>query len=311
MRFHAALAAFAAVATVACSEGTAPTSTAPRFSPDVDAMRDRIGANETFPIYGEFFSPCTGESVFMSGDVHSSWSITYDNETGEGRYRAHFNFQGVSGVSASGTRYRAINVGNVQQVYGAQPPYTYMSGQTFLFVAQGDEPDFRLHSVFHIRIDENYEQRILVDNFSAECSGADPANRVTQAAMGHANLTQGGQLRTLSFVAIRHGDGRVTGEWELNNRANDTRLHGDVTCLTVIGNRAWIGGITEQSSNPSTIEGRGVSWRVVDNGEGADDPRDALSLTFVNLNPGVPELRCNNTPPYAVLPIEGGNIQVR
>ena len=309
MRFHPALAAVAAIAAVACSDGAPPTGTTPRATLDAVAMRDRFGGNESFPIAFETMSPCTGDIVLISGSVHSSWSLTFD-ETG-GRYTSHFNFQGVGGEAADGTRYRAINVGNSHQTFGTEPPFSYFSNQVLLFVAQGDEPDFRVHSVFHVTIDENYQQRILVDNFSAECSGTDPASRVTQSASGHANLTQGGELRTLSFVAIRHGDGQVSGQWELNNRANDTRLHGSVTCLTVIGNRAWIGGITDQSTNPTTPEGSGVSWRVVDNGEGAEAPPDQLSLTFVNLAPGVPELRCRNAPPYPVLPVEAGNIQVR
>ena len=308
MRFHASLAALAATAALACADGSPPTSARPTL--DIAAAPDRIGGNESFPIAFQTFSPCTGELVLLTGSVHQSWSLTFD-EGGGGQYRSHFNFQGVGGESPSGTKYRAINVGNSHQTFASQPPYSYFSNQTLLFVAQGDAADFRVHAVLHITVDENYQQRVLVDNYTAECSGADPANRVTESATGHSNLTQGGELRTFSFAAIRHGDGRVTGEWELNNRANNTRLHGSVTCLTVIGNRAWIGGITEQSNNPGTVEGRGVSWRVVDNGEGANDPPDLTSLTFTNLAPNVPELRCRNAPPYPLMPIEGGNIQVR
>jgi len=310
MRYHASLAALAAIVAVACSDGASPTSTAAPPSLDAEPLlRERFSGNETFPIAFETISQCTGDLVLISGSVHQSWSYTFD-ET-DGTYRSHFNFQSVDGVAADGTRYRAINVGNSQETFGSQPPYSYSSNQILLFVAQGDKPDFRVHAVFKVTIDENYEQRVLVDNYSVECSGENPDDRVTQAAMGHANLTQGGELRTLSFAAIQHADGRVTGQWELNNRANDTRLHGSVTCLTVIGNRAWIGGITDQSNNPGTPEGRGVSWRVVDNGEGADSPPDQLSLTFTNLAPGVPELRCRNAPPYPLMPVEAGNIQVR
>jgi hypothetical protein len=308
MRFHPSLAALAAAAALACTEGDPPTAVGPTL--DVTAAAERIGGNESFPIAFETFSPCTGEPVLLSGSVHESWSVTFD-ETGGGRYSSHFNFQGVGGEGPSGTRYRAINVGNSHQTFAYQPPYSYFSNQTLLFVAQGDAPDFRVHAVFHVMVDENYQQQVLVDRYTAECSGADAADRVTRAATGHANLTQGGELRTFSFAAIQHADGRVTGEWELNNRATNTRLHGAVTCLTVIGNRAWIGGITEQSNNPGTVEGRGVFWRVVDNGEGANDPPDETSLTFTNLAAGVPELRCRNMPLPVVMPIEAGNITVR
>ena len=311
MRFHAAVAAIAATAAMGCADDSAPVAPAFRPSMGVGTSPDIIRANATFPVEIQTINPCNGELVQLTGSVHQNWLVSFD-EDGRARFQSHFNYQGIGGMATpSGTRYRAIGVTSAMQTSAPEPPISFRFNDSFHLVARGDEPDFRVHGVFHATIDEDFQQRILVDNFTAECSGANADDRVTQAASGHANLTQGGELRTLSFAAIRHADGRVSGQWELNNRANDTRLHGSVTCLTVIDNRAWIGGILDQSSNPTTIEGRGVSWRVLDNGEGADAPPDQLSLTFTNLNPEIPEIRCRNAPPYPLLPVEAGNIHVR
>src|SRR5688500_2822338 len=141
MTFPPAAAALAALAAVACSDGAPPPGTNLPATLDVVALRERLGGNESFPIAFETISPCTGDLVLISGSVHSSWSLTFD-ETG-GRYTSHFNFQGVGGEAADGTRYRAINVGNSHQTFGTEPPFSYFSNQVLLFVAQGDEPDFR------------------------------------------------------------------------------------------------------------------------------------------------------------------------
>jgi hypothetical protein len=86
---------------------------------------------------------------------------------------------------------------------------------------------------------------------------------------------------------------------------------GDVTCLSVVSNLAWIGGRQENSSEgfPPGLEN---GFRVADNGEGAKDPPDEMSLMFVNAPPGLAQAYCNAMPPAPPLnPIEAGNIQVR
>ena len=139
----------------------------------------------------------------------------------------------------------------------------------------------------------------------------DGGGRVVQSATGAGHFTIGGELRTFAFTAQKHADGSVTGQYQLINRASDARVHGEVTCLSVVGNRAWIGGVQKNGSE-GFPEGLENGFRVVDNGEGANDPPDQLSLMFVNAPPGFAQAYCNARPAAPPLfPIEGGNIQVR
>jgi hypothetical protein len=134
---------------------------------------------------------------------------------------------------------------------------------------------------------------------------------VVQSATGAGHFTVGGELRTFSFTALKYADGSVQGEYELFSRLTGARIHGDVTCLTVVGNRAWIGGRQEHGTEQFT-PGLENGFRVVDNGEGANDPPDQMSLMFVNAPPGFAQNYCNFMPPAPALnPIEAGNIQVR
>ncbi len=81
------------------------------------------------------------------------------------------------------------------------------------------------------------------------------------------------ELQTFSFNARLGKDGTADGWFnyrELDDGAPFT-ANGPVTCLTVIGNDAWIGATIESSNDP-TVEGLGGWWHVTDNGEGANAP---------------------------------------
>ena len=135
---------------------------------------------------------------------------------------------------------------------------------------------------------------------------------VVQSARGAGHFTVGGEWRTFSFVALKYADGTVQGEYELFSRLTGNRIHGDVTCLSVSGNLAWIGGVQEHSNNEAFPPGGENAFRVADNGEGAKDPPDEMSLMSVNGPPGFAQAYCNGRPPFPALnPIEAGNIQVR
>ncbi|HET6760510.1 MAG TPA: hypothetical protein VFH13_00340 [Gemmatimonadaceae bacterium] len=134
---------------------------------------------------------------------------------------------------------------------------------------------------------------------------------VVQSATGAGHFTVGGELRTFSFTALKYADGTVQGEYQLLSRLTGAKIHGDVVCLSVVGNQAWIGGSQEHGSDgfPPGLEN---GFRVADNGEGANDPPDQMSLMFVNAGPGFAQFYCNVRPPAPALnPIEAGNIQVR
>ncbi len=98
------------------------------------------------------------------------------------------------------------------------------------------------------------------------------------------------------------------------NRTFDVRIHGFIDCLTVVGNEAWFAGHVTQSNEDFRVGGiRG--FRVVDNGEGEDDPPDQIAhSTLLPLSDPLVETAqdwCDKTPENRrLLDIEQGNIQV-
>ena len=85
----------------------------------------------------------------------------------------------------------------------------------------------------------------------------------------------------------------------------DFDLRGDVTCLSVTGNRATIGGVVERSKLPTMPAGSGVLIFVVDNGEGSNAPRDAFRIQRLDSPPRV-------CPPVSIpeVPTDQGNFVV-
>ncbi|MFN2563920.1 MAG: hypothetical protein ABR499_02755 [Gemmatimonadaceae bacterium] len=136
--------------------------------------------------------------------------------------------------------------------------------------------------------------------------------RVAQSATGSGHLTAAGELRTFAFSAVERADGSVAGQFELFARSAGVRVHGEVVCLQVVGNRAWMGGVIRQTSDPTRAQaGTETGWRVADNGEGRAAPPDQTSLMFVNQPPGFAQSYCRGMSPTPMNPVEKGNIQVR
>jgi hypothetical protein len=135
---------------------------------------------------------------------------------------------------------------------------------------------------------------------------------VVQSATGAGHFTVGGDLRTFSFTALKYADGTVQGQYELFSRSAGTRIHGDVVCLSVVGNHAWVGGSQDHSIDDVAFPpGLENGFQTVDNGEGTSDPPDQLSLMFINAPAGFAQAYCDaqaDAPPLN--DIEGGNIQV-
>jgi hypothetical protein len=163
----------------------------------------------------------------------------------------------------------------------------------------------------------------LLSTLCLACDGSSPpeptgparlseGSGVVQSATGSGHFETNGELRTFSFSAVERADGTTSGEWQVVSRVGaGATLHGDVVCLTVLGNRAWIGTRIESSDNPAVIIGSEGGFRVVDNGEGSDPP-DQLSLAFINGPAGFAQNYCNNAPAAPPLIVaQSGNIQVR
>jgi hypothetical protein len=92
---------------------------------------------------------------------------------------------------------------------------------------------------------------------------------------GHHVRVLGGveDLTTFSFSAIRRADGTTTGQYQYNFRAAGFSVHGPVTCLSIRGNEAWVGGTVGRIDSPDAedqaLVGVDMWWRVQD-GAGID-----------------------------------------
>lgn len=118
----------------------------------------------------------------------------------------------------------------------------------------------------------------------------------------------------ISFVGLSTDFPLAKGQIEVHAlQANGVKfvVHAEVTCLSVLGNQAWLSGrATKVMINnrpvPSLV-GITTSMRVEDNGEGSGSPPDRTSLVLFRLNS---EVVCRTRPPFPLAPSAGGNIQV-
>ena len=121
-------------------------------------------------------------------------------------------------------------------------------------------------------------------------------------------------VRTLTFNARKNAAGEVSGHFEYHQvfLGNTFKFRGEMTCLTVIGNRAWLGALILDATNPARI-GQFGWWQVTDNGEGADDDADLGGLVGLGSEERN-EAYCANHPDDIpqVGPIPAsGNVQIR
>lgn len=143
------------------------------------------------------------------------------------------------------------------------------------------------------------------DTFMQSSSGA---RAVTGS--GH-YTTHTGQLRTFSFQVRERPNGTVHGTFELTLHRKPTgKLHGPLTCFSVMGNEAWIGGIYEKATNPNLV-GTGFGFYVKDNGQGSHAPPDLLRR---HVRGQIPDEWCAEMPDVSgsqyLFQIESGNIQI-
>jgi hypothetical protein len=121
--------------------------------------------------------------------------------------------------------------------------------------------------------------------------------------------------RTLTFSAKKHFDGSVQGQVELvihyKGVESFLKASGKITCLTVDGDEAWIGGYF---THGRWLDPPWFYFYAKDNGQGANAPPDVLS----GLAPWEPqsnaEAWCAEAPAdlwgIFTFDIEAGNIKV-
>jgi hypothetical protein len=112
----------------------------------------------------------------------------------------------------------------------------------------------------------------------------------------------------LTMNAISDESGSAVGQFDgSSEEGGGIRLHGSITCLSVDGNVAQLGGVVTQSNIPDFI-GLQVTWLVVDNGEGEQSPADQTTDLFANRDC---ESDLRSHPRFVLFDVIQGDIQVR
>ncbi|MGH7639198.1 MAG: hypothetical protein ACREOK_16225 [Gemmatimonadaceae bacterium] len=134
--------------------------------------------------------------------------------------------------------------------------------------------------------------------------------QVVATARGSAPLEIAGELRTFTFNAKQHADGSVSGEFQIIARQVDRVTHGRITCMTVLGKSAWLGGIIERDDS-GVSTGAEARFRVVDLGQAPGGSPDLVSLLNFIFVPGAAQSYCNAIPSFpALMPTDGGELTV-
>ena len=121
------------------------------------------------------------------------------------------------------------------------------------------------------------------------------------------------QQDPLAYHAIKLADGAVRGTWRYDywQAGQETTFSGPVRCLSVSGNRAWVGGPITDSSDPTQV-GMGAWWQVADNGTGRH-PVIPDRTTFVGIGTMAQTTAyCNGQPaPHFIFDVQVGGISVK
>jgi len=136
--------------------------------------------------------------------------------------------------------------------------------------------------------DNGLTEAVLGPDMEQQTFKHDKAGTPAVTGSGHYVNTLG-DWRTISFHIKQGSDGEAHGSFQMVlHRQPPLRFHGRLTCLSVVGNEAWIGGVYEKSTNPALL-GTGFGIYAQDNGHGANARPDKL---IRNVRNQVPEEWC-------------------
>ena len=144
-------------------------------------------------------------------------------------------------------------------------------------------------------------------------------DRVTARVDGHTYVLLGPsvfgvtvQQDPLAYRAVKLSDGTVRGHWSYHyyEAGVETTFSGPISCLTVHGDRAWVGGPITQSSDPTQI-GSGGWWQIADNGTGPH-PVIPDRTTFVGIGTlEQTQAYCDTAPePRFIFDVQQGGVRV-
>ena len=162
---------------------------------------------------------------------------------------------------------------------------------------------------------------ILLSGLAPAAAAAAPtaSNPTTAGVEGHTYVLLGPsvfgvtvQQDPLAYSAVKLADGTVHGHWSYDyyEAGVETTFSGRISCLTVRGNRAWVGGPITQSSDPSQI-GSGGWWQIADNGTGRH-PVIPDRTTFVGIGTlAQTQAYCDTAPePRFIFDVQQGGVRV-
>lgn len=120
-------------------------------------------------------------------------------------------------------------------------------------------------------------------------------------------------LRRFTVNAQKHADGTVTGHHNIVT-ASGLHIEGVVTCLNVVGDRAFIGGTFRNAQPAPPFTAVGVALEVVDGGSGpaAVDQISPFGIFAAELGATEADVQafCDDAIPGPVSPIDMGSINV-
>ncbi len=126
------------------------------------------------PLDDTFINPCTGEEVLVTGELHTLYYVTEDNNGGL-HVHSHGNIQGGTGVGlTSGDRYVLTNARNLTtNNQFIDPLDTRASTGNFVSYLQATAPgpknNFYIRIQQHVTINANGELTVLRDEMTTEC----------------------------------------------------------------------------------------------------------------------------------------------
>jgi hypothetical protein len=134
----------------------------------------------------------------------------------------------------------------------------------------------------------------------------------THILLGPATFGVTVQQDPLAYEAVRYADGTVRGHWHYDYYEAGAHLtfSGRVTCLAVNGNRAWVGGPIDETSDPTSV-GMGAWWQVADLGTGRH-PVIPDRSTFAGIGTlAATQAYCDGEPdPHFIFDVQSGWVVV-
>ena len=132
---------------------------------------------------------------------------------------------------------------------------------------------------------------------------------VLHSAQGSGHIQFGANSEFITFNAVQHADGTVTGNATVHDVSAGVTARIDVNCLNVVANTATISGVVTRSSDPTAVPpGFEGIFQVVDGGEGKDSVDFMSFANFFAVGTGND---CTVPGEFDLLPVDQGNIQVQ